>query len=74
MDWTQYLDITTRFAVDHRISINSPFTNSLFAAQVCKDAIVDVIKAKKRARPNVDVRNPDVLINLHVDKYVSLFL
>ncbi len=39
-----------------------PLTNHVFASQVVKDAIVDVIREQVDARPNVDIRDPDLRV------------
>ncbi len=65
IDWSQYLTPAHTIAIDTVIS-HSTFTNSLFVAQRAKDAIVDHIRKKTGDRPTVDVKNPDVRINLHI--------
>ncbi len=53
----------------------SVFTNSLYAAQIAKDAIVDQIRRSTGRRPSVDLADPDVRINLHIDqKRATLYL
>jgi putative N6-adenine-specific DNA methylase len=42
------------------------FSHSRFAAQVVKDAVVDRIRAKRRERPSVDLKKPDLAIHLHI--------
>ncbi len=41
-------------------------TNSLYAAQVAKDAIADWFRDRFGERPSVDRHQPDVRVNLHV--------
>ena len=43
-------------------------THERYAAQRAKDAIVDRLRARTGARPDIDVENPDVRVNLHVRK------
>ncbi len=44
------------------------FTNTRYAAQVLKDAVVDRIRARRGWRPAVDRRRPDVPIHLHLGR------
>jgi len=65
MDWSEHLDLKKTFAVDG--VTNSPiFTHSKYIALKTKDAIVDQFRDKTGRRPNVDVRNPDLRINVHI--------
>jgi putative N6-adenine-specific DNA methylase len=42
------------------------FANIAFAALVAKDAVVDRLRSKRGVRPDVDRRNPDVRVHLHL--------
>jgi putative N6-adenine-specific DNA methylase len=65
--WLDYLDETKTFAID--ANINHPLIrHSLFGAQRVKDAICDVMREKKGVRPSVDVKNPDLQLNLFIHK------
>ncbi len=65
--WLDYLDETKTFAID--ANINHPLIrHSLFGAQRVKDAICDVIREKKDTRPSVDIKNPDIQLNLFIQK------
>ncbi|MEI8366187.1 MAG: THUMP domain-containing protein [Parachlamydiaceae bacterium] len=65
VDWLAYLPEGKTIAVD--ANVNHPqLRNSLFAAQVVKDAICDQIRQRAGWRPSVDVKNPDVQINLFI--------
>ncbi|MDX5325495.1 MAG: THUMP domain-containing protein [Bacteroidota bacterium] len=63
--WEEIFDERRSFAIDAMV-FNSVFTNSLYAAQVSKDAIVDRFRRKGKKRPNVDTRHPQVRIDLHI--------
>lgn len=65
INWTDYLSEKQTFAIDANVQ-HSAFRNSLYAAQVVKDAICDQFREKKGIRPNVDTFNPDVQINLYM--------
>lgn len=63
--WLDYLDETKTFAIDANIK-HPMIRHSLYGAQLVKDAICDVIREKKGARPSVDTKNPDVQINVFI--------
>jgi putative N6-adenine-specific DNA methylase len=65
INWSDYLDITSSFAIDS-IVFSQEFTHSKFVAYRVKDAIVDQFKEKYDKRPSVSVSNPDILINIHI--------
>jgi len=46
----------------------SAFTNTLFVAQKAKDAIADRFRTIYGSRPSVDLDNPDLRINIHLQK------
>jgi putative N6-adenine-specific DNA methylase len=63
--WLDYLDETKTFAID--ANINHPqIRHSLYGAQLIKDAICDIIREKKGVRPSVDVKNPDLQLNIFI--------
>ena len=43
-------------------------THSLYAAQLAKDAIVDQFRGRFGTRPSVDLKDPDLRINLHINE------
>ncbi|MBS0620141.1 MAG: 50S rRNA methyltransferase [Verrucomicrobia bacterium] len=65
--WLDYLDETKTFAIDANIS-HPLIRHSLYGAQLVKDAICDLIREKKDARPSIDVKNPNVQLNLYIHK------
>jgi len=67
IDWTQHLDPSHTIAVDAHVS-GDAITHARYAAQRVKDAVVDTLRAKTGARPDVDVESPDVRLNLVVRK------
>lgn len=65
IDWLRYIKVGQTFAID--ANVNHPdLNNSLFAAQVVKDAICDQFRDRTNTRPDVDVKNPDVQLNLFI--------
>ncbi len=67
MDWSEYLTIDTTFAIDTTVKSDN-FTHSLYVSQKVKDAIVDKFRDTEGERPNVDVKHPDLRINIHIQK------
>ncbi len=67
MSWENYLKPTGTLAVDATIN-SQVFTHSLYVAQKTKDAIVDKFRDTTGQRPNVDLKFPDLKINVHIDR------
>ncbi|WP_242093502.1 THUMP domain-containing class I SAM-dependent RNA methyltransferase [Aestuariivivens sediminicola] len=68
MPWENYLSPKGTLAID--ATVHSPlFKHSLFIAQKTKDAIVDKFRNTTGQRPNVDLKFPDIKINIHIDRH-----
>lgn len=65
IDWENYLDNATSFAVD-AVVFSNEFRHSKFVAYKVKDAIVDYFREKTGNRPSVRLSNPDLSLNIHV--------
>ncbi|HLT50799.1 MAG TPA: THUMP domain-containing protein, partial [Arenibacter sp.] len=65
MDWFDYLSTDTTFAIDATVN-SANFTHSLYVSQKTKDAIVDKFRDTDGKRPDVDIKFPDVRINIHI--------
>ena len=65
IDWTEFLELDTTFAVDS-VVFSEEFRHSKFVAYKVKDAIVDQFREKTGKRPNISVTNPDIRLNIHV--------
>lgn len=64
-DWTKYIPHGKSFAID--ANVNHPeLRNSLYAAQVVKDAICDKFREETGDRPRVNPKRPDVQLNLFI--------
>ncbi len=73
-DWGMIFDSNQTFAIDSVVH-GTVFKHSLYASQRSKDAIVDRIRKDTGQRPNVDTRDPDIRLHLHVfDKKCSFSL
>lgn len=67
MDWKSYLSANATLAVDATVH-SEKFTHALYVAQKTKDAIVDKIRDESGQRPDVDLKSPDLRINIHIQK------
>ncbi len=67
IDWTAMFDSDKTFAV-HFSGTNEAIRNSQFGALKVKDAIVDSFTRKNLSRPNVDREQPDIRINVWLNK------
>ncbi|RWR01998.1 23S rRNA methyltransferase [[Pantoea] beijingensis] len=67
IDWTSMFDSDKTFAV-HFSGTNEVIRNSQFGALKVKDAIVDCFTRKNLPRPNVDREQPDIRINVWLNK------
>lgn len=63
--WHQFFKSDQTFAIDANVT-HPNLRNSLFAAQVMKDGICDHLREKLGSRPSVDVKNPDIQLNLFI--------
>ena len=68
IDWEKYLDLKNTFATDATTN-SEVFTHSKYASLLVKDGIADFFRKKYDERPNVDPKNPDITINLHIAKH-----
>lgn len=63
IDWTLFFKNAKTLAVDANVD-HPLIRNSLFASQVVKDAVCDKLLEKTNQRPSVDLKNPDIQLNL----------
>lgn len=72
INWAPYIPAGKTIAIDSNVT-HRQLKNSLYAAQVVKDAICDQLVEKRGKRPSVDVQDPDVQLNLYIrDNLASL--
>lgn len=65
--WEDFCSLKKTFSISASVS-NSRINNSLYASQCLKDGIADYFRSKNGNRPDVEVVNPDVRFNLHIEK------
>ena len=66
LDWSPWLTARTTLAVNADVSDQPNLHHTGFAALKVKDAIVDALRDKLGTRPNVNPRDPDVSVRLHM--------
>jgi putative N6-adenine-specific DNA methylase len=71
IDWSQYLKGNWTFAIDANVH-HRELRNSLFAAQVMKDAICDQMRQRTGRRPSIELNNPDVQLNLFIQQQTAI--
>ncbi len=72
--WNEYMKVNETLAIDG-VAHSDTFRHSKYVALKTKDAIVDQFRDETGRRPNVNVANPDLRINVHItenDVTVSL--
>ncbi|MEW7977257.1 MAG: bifunctional 23S rRNA (guanine(2069)-N(7))-methyltransferase RlmK/23S rRNA (guanine(2445)-N(2))-methyltransferase RlmL [Candidatus Sedimenticola endophacoides] len=65
LPWERQLGPGKTLAVDF-VGTTRGITHTRFGAQRVKDAIVDRLRERSGGRPSVDLRNPDLRINVHL--------
>lgn len=66
IQWHEIFNINETFAID-AVTSGNYFTHSQYAALKVKDAIADEFREHFGARPSVDVDDPDLRINVHIE-------
>ena len=67
ISWEEFLEVNGSLAVSATLN-GEIFTHSKYVALKTKDAIVDRFRDRTGARPNVDLRFPDLKIDVHIDR------
>ena len=65
--WEQHLGADNSIAIDF-IGTSKHIDNSMYGAQLLKDAVVDRIRSVSGGRPNVDAKSPDIRIQARQHK------
>ena len=68
VDWEKYLDKDGSFLVSSIVFHSNLFNHSKYVSLKVKDAIVDRFRDLFKCRPNIDLIQPDLKINIHVNK------
>ncbi|MCA1780308.1 MAG: bifunctional 23S rRNA (guanine(2069)-N(7))-methyltransferase RlmK/23S rRNA (guanine(2445)-N(2))-methyltransferase RlmL, partial [Xanthomonadaceae bacterium] len=67
IEWSRHLGPDHTLAIDFT-GIRAAISHSRFAEQRVKDAIVDQLRERTGARPSVDTLEPDLRINVHMQR------
>jgi len=67
IDWFKIFKLNNTFSTSATTNSDT-FSHSKFASLLLKDAIVDKFREKYNKRPNVDIKEADIHINLHIAK------
>lgn len=65
--WEEYISQNQSFAIDATVN-SERYNHSHFMTLKMKDAVVDYFKFKYGTRPDVDAKNPDIKLHLHIDR------
>lgn len=65
IDWTTYFTVDKTFAVKGAV-FTEIFRHSQYPFLLVKDAIVDTFRKKEGNRPDVNVKSPQILFDLHI--------
>ena len=68
IEWEKYMNIDSSFSINSVVFHSKIFNNSKFTSLKAKDAIVDRFRSLFGRRPNVNTLNPDIKIEIHVNK------
>lgn len=63
--WEEIFDVDQSFAIDSTV-FSELFNHTKFPALKAKDAIADRFREKFDVRPDVDIENPNIRVNLHI--------
>ena len=69
--WEDFLNSEQTLAVFASVT-QSNINHSKFAALRLKDAIVDYFRERDGKRPSIDRRNPNLWLNVHIEKNVAI--
>lgn len=67
LDWTEHLAVDGSLLVDAKLR-DTQLGNAHFVALKVKDAVVDQLRTPDGVRPSVDLRQPDLRLNLFVHR------
>lgn len=66
ISWDSHLDVDSTFAVSCTAT-RATLSNTHFVSLKVKDAIVDQFRNATQKRPSVDVKSPDLALQMHLD-------
>ncbi|MGY8946709.1 MAG: THUMP domain-containing class I SAM-dependent RNA methyltransferase [Flavobacteriales bacterium] len=66
-NWEDYISIDNSFSIESVLNTDF-FSHTLYVSQRVKDGIVDRFRKLFGKRPNVDLEDPDIKINIHISQ------
>ncbi|MFH2091322.1 MAG: THUMP domain-containing protein [Pseudomonadota bacterium] len=70
IQWEEFLTLEQTFSITANVS-ESEITHSNFAGLRVKDAIADYFRDRCGKRPNVDAKNPYLIVNVHLHQNLA---
>ena len=67
-NWESLMDVDSSFVINSVVFHSKTFNNSKYASLKAKDAIVDRFRDKFKSRPDINSNNPDLKIEIHVNR------
>ena len=67
-DWRPWFQGMPLMAIDVPFAAHQEFSNTLYAAQLAKDAICDMLRKATGQRPSVDPKSPQIQFSLIIDE------
>ncbi len=67
-EWDSYVSAENTIAVDAVVTSSELFNNTHFVEQLTKDGLVDFFRNRYGLRPSVNRENPDLLINVYINR------
>ncbi|MAX82469.1 MAG: RNA methyltransferase [Crocinitomicaceae bacterium] len=67
INWSKYIDVNDTFVIDSTV-FSKEFTHSKYVALKAKDAIVDRFREREGKRPSIDLENPTLRVNIHINQ------
>ena len=68
IDWEKYLDKDGSFLVSSIVFHSNLFNHSKYVSLKVKDAVVDRFRDLFKKRPDVELKHPDLRINIHINR------
>ena len=67
-NWESLMDVDSSFVINSVVFHSKIFNNSKYASLKAKDSIVDRFRDKFKSRPDINSNNPDLKIEIHVNR------
>jgi putative N6-adenine-specific DNA methylase len=68
VNWLKFMAVNQSFVINSTVTESKEFTNTMFASLKVKDALADHFREKMGKRPSVDTANPEIFIQVHINR------